>query len=47
MRFFALCDSGLIEMMHSWLEKEDKPRTQILRFMVSLEVGQLFSLNTS
>lgn len=32
---FVLYDSGLIENMHSWLEKEDKPRTQILRFMVS------------
>lgn len=28
--------NGLIENMHSWLEKEDKPRTQILRFMAHL-----------
>lgn len=32
---FALFDSGLIAKMHTWLQKGDKPITQILRFMVS------------
>lgn len=28
--------TGLIEKMHSWLEKEEKPKAQILRFMAHL-----------
>ena len=36
--FLCLFYSALIEKMHSWLEKEKKPITQILRFMASSQL---------
>ena len=36
--FFCLFYSALIEKMHSWLEKEKNPITQILRFMASQQL---------